>query len=250
MKFKRVPWYLRSYKKIIYVVSKVFLKPVDNIFNFTLQEKFKRNLINFHNNNYKINGEYCLIHVPRTGGVTFYRNLLPIFKENLHNFNFPYHPNFNTHNPVNKSADFKKTKYLTVLRDPVERVYSLFIDVLANRKHSLNHLAKKGLEIFCMNSWEVKNMYVRYFSGNIFKDDENHYSKAIGNLNEFYKIFNFHDLEKDIDIFLEKEKNLKNDFKNYKTKKYNKIISDSDREIIKKFNYLDLKLFKKMTKLY
>ena len=175
---------------------------------------------------------------------------MPIFKENLHNFNFPYHPNFNTHNPVNKSADFKKTKYLTVLRDPVERVYSLFIDVLANRKHSLNHLAKKGLEIFCMNSWEVKNMYVRYFSGNIFKDDENHYSKAIGNLNEFYKIFNFHDLEKDIDIFLEKEKNLKIDLKNYKTKKYNKIISDSDREIIKKFNYLDLKLFKKMTMLY
>ena len=82
------------------------------------------------------------------------------------------------------------------------------------------------------------------------KDDENHYSKAIGNLNEFYKIFNFHDLEKDIDIFLEKEKNLKIDLKNYKTKKYNKIISDSDREIIKKFNYLDLKLFKKMTKLY
>ena len=143
MQFKRVPWDLRSYKKIIYIVSKIFLKPVDNIFNFTLQERFKRNLINYHNNNYKINGDYCLIHVPKTGGTTFYINLLPIFKESLHNFNFPYDPSFKTHNPVNKSADFKKTKYLTILRDPVERVYSYFIDVLENRKHSLNHLAKK-----------------------------------------------------------------------------------------------------------
>ena len=78
-----------------------------------------------------------------------------------------------------------------------------------------------------MNAWEVKNVYARYFSGNIFKDDENHYSIAIRNLNEFYKIFNFHNLNKDIDIFFEKEENLKIDLKNYKTKKYNKIISDS-----------------------
>ena len=56
-----------------------------------------------------------------------------------------------------------------------------------------------------MNAWEVKNVYARYFSGNIFKDDENHYSIAIRNLNEFYKIFNFHNLNKDIDIFFEKE---------------------------------------------
>ena len=250
MKFKRVPWYLRSYKKIIYIVSKVFLKPVDNIFNFTLQERFKRNLINYHNNNYKINVDYCFIHVPKTGGKSFYRNLPPILKKNLHNFNFPYYPNFKTHNPVNKSADFKKTKYLTILREPVERVYSYFIDAVTNRKHSLNHLAKKGLETFCMNAWEGKNMYVRYFSKNIFKDDKNHYYIAIRNLNKFYKIFYFHNLNKDISIFLEKEKDLKIDLKNYRTKKYNKIISDSDREIIEKFNYLDLKLFKKMTMLY
>ena len=46
----------------------------------------------------------------------------------------------------------KEEALASLKKQDVERVYSLFIDVLANRKHSLNHLAKKGLEIFCMNA--------------------------------------------------------------------------------------------------
>ena len=61
-------------------------------------------------------------------------------------------------------------KYFTVIRDPIDRVYSFFNMALNDKKQTYNYLAKKGLYDFTAYCEESQNTYCKFFSGEIEKN--------------------------------------------------------------------------------
>ena len=243
--YKEKPFYLKLYKKIVYSFCKILIKPFDKIFNSTLEADIKIKFLKLHSQNYKfINDKVYYIHVPKCGGTTIHTILQKEYKSSLFNYDHPYNYNLNTHYPLKDNIDFTKGKFITTIRSPYNRVYSYYIDCLRNKKHSYHNVALRGLENFCKKVWEVQNMYIRYFSGNMKNLDLNDLSKALNNIKKFDEIFIFEQLSIDIQNFLKKEK-FDYNYKIMNTKNYSKP-NQEHFNIIKRFNKIDIEFYEKV----
>jgi len=144
---------------------------------------------------------------------------------------------------------------VTVLRDPVDRIVSLYYYAKESPKHYLYpiiHGSKMTLEDFAASnvSVELKNRYVTHFSGLTLSEVEGSPEKAIDTAAKVLKSYNVVGFLENFSIFtdvLSLEAGLRNPYQNKKVNVTSKraTIDEIGRftfDIIEKNNYLDIDL--------
>ena len=195
-----------------------------------------------HKNNYTINdSEYCFIHIPKSGGTTF--------GFYLNKYNIKTCTKISLHHPVNNLFSPNKFKYITILRNPIDRCYSYYQMVKRGGSNYPHKKYSDNLENFMNNCWEVNNMATLYYAGvdcsnlKIINVNDEIYNKAIQNLKNFHNILNFNNIQNDIITFFKKLNIHLDNIENKRKVEYDKNLSKNDIEIITKHNKYDIKLY-------
>ena len=154
--------------------------------NFTLSD--------FHRCCYQVpHGKRVFVHVPKTGGSSVHKLLLK-HPSKLQFMNVSLK---GCHRPVSRLHSPKDTFYFTIIRDPIERVWSYF-NMVRHRwiSHPYKEYAKVGLEYFLQHCWEARNQYIRYFSSFLLDEPgEYEYRIAIKNLTHFKAVIDFNNFD-------------------------------------------------------
>ena len=187
-----------------------------------------------------LENQFSFVHVPRTGGTT------------VHNFLLENSKDFfgGVHSAVSLSCNPNKYKYITIIRDPIDRVYSFYLIQKKFDKLPFHLHAKEGLEYFIKNVWSVRNGMCKFINGNLDIDlDEKLFEISNKNLKNFYFVIDFNNLETDLKS-LSKKLDIKVaniEYKNsYITQKEK--LEEKDVELITKYNKFDIKLYKEYLK--
>ena len=194
----------------------------------------------YNQNDYTFDeNEYCFIHVPRTGGWSFRNH----FEE--HNLPFYVNKKKGHHNPVSLLCSPSNFKYVTILRDPIQRIRSHYQML----QQSKDPIASRGMINFLRYSSEAKNLYCQYYSGLVGENiDERVFKIALENLKLFNAVIYFDNYENDLRKFLNNFgiKNISKKF--HANKSSEKILTNSEKKSIEIYNYWDLKLYEEISK--
>lgn len=194
----------------------------------------------FNNPNYEIKkGQTAFIHIPKTGGTT----LSGLLKADpLQRF-----VNLAIHRPVAKHHSPEDFKYTTVMRDPIERVWSQYQHVKRSEKDDPHErYANQGFKSYMEKCWLVQNLVCRYTSGNLNTALTNHdLTLAFDNLKRFHRVINFKNFTHEVKIFLQDYQIPFENIPNERMSSYSKP-SKEEIELIRNYNQLDIGLFKKM----
>jgi len=239
---------------IVRDIKKIVFKSIDRVCNTTfypdLMIKSSRS-ISFMRSDYKISKDnlYIYIHVPKTAGTTFHyiaQKINMVKKEKIY---------LSSHNPLSIYHSPEDTNYVTTIRDPVERAYSYYNMNYYHKKALYHYLAKKSLEHFMKYCPETQNIFCKFYSGYINENvNDNIYQIASKNSKKFMRIFNFDNIEKELNNFCNQidfpidkipQINAYNKLFNVDNKKINRI----NREVIEFYNYYDLKLYSDLNKI-
>ena len=196
----------------------------------------------FHNPNYQFTkDQIASVHIPKTGGTSLNKMLQESGDARFINLNI--------HKPVSKVCSPEEYRYITVLRDPVDRVWSQYQMVLRSAKgYPYQKFALQGLQVFLEKCWAVRNMNCRYLTGEVEKEpDSNTLELALSNLSKFHAVFSFEHFSSQVTQFLE-EKNIS--FSKIPNERKSSYIGPSAEDVmlIKKYNEYDLILFEKWRK--
>ena len=224
---------------------KIFFKLIDTTaYTDFFPKIINRNSSTMNKNDYKVSDEYdyIFVHVHRTGGASFRSVITKINKEMNGKKIFP-----GNHNPMTILHPPLEKKYITVLRDPVERVYSYYNVSLSDKKQPYHYLAKKNIFHFLKYCPEAQNLYCKYFSADTEKDINNDlYELAIKNLKNFDTIIKFINYNNDMKKFLGKI-NIDNiEVPHINTSPKKRKISDEELKAIKFYNDYDIKLYNRI----
>ena len=96
------------------------------------------------------------LHIPKTGGTTVCRNVLKIQNKKIYSDHYPY----GVHHLINSMTKrrCKKIKYLTFLRDPIERTISNFNYCCSCYKYGGDYKSKVGDTYFKTNRDVIKTL--------------------------------------------------------------------------------------------
>ena len=184
-------------------ISKFLLKILDkNIYTTFLPKLINRNSSKMNRNNYKVPDEckFIFLHVPKTGGMTVNYIIDEINKKN-ENIKILR----GGHNPMSIFYSTSEKKYFTIIRDPIERIFSYYKMSFKDKKQPYHYLAKKSLYHFVAYCPEAQNIYCKYFSGDSEKEmNSDLYEIAKSNAQNFYQLLNFTNLEKNLKNFFNK----------------------------------------------
>ena len=113
-----------------------------------------------------------------------------------------------------------------------------------NKKLPYHIHANIGLEFLLQKAWMCRNGMCKFLNGNINKElDQTLYEISLRNLKNFFFVADFDNLLNDSNKLLEKLKiKKKYDLDNFKINK--REVFENEKDIIEKYNYYDLKLFK------
>jgi len=191
----------------------------------------------YHNPEYRFNkDQIALIHLPKTGGTSF-GELLATDPENRF-INLEIHKQVSWYCPP---TDFK---YVTIMRNPIDRVWSQYqMVVRMGKKYPYNKYTKDGFESFLENCWAVQNLVVRYLCGlGYTAPDEPHLIESQKTLSCFYAILDFDNFAEEISSFLNKHNIHFDALPNVWQSKYDPP-NPTEIELIRKFNSLDIALW-------
>ena len=203
-----------------------------------------RNSYIFNRNDYSIPRDVActFIHATRTGGITFNSILSKITQEKKIKFHT------GGHNPISILHGPDEVDYVTILRNPVDRVFSAYKKNVKDKKHPYHYLAIKGLNEYLNFCPEAKNLYCQTYSGFMDKEvDEFIYTKALNNLKKFKFILNFSNLKDEIKAFCKNFDYSVDNIPNCNPSE-KKVISPEDVKKIEFYNYYDIKLFREIKK--
>ena len=205
---------------------------------FFLTENFHKYQIKYskiYSNNYNLeDNQYSFVHPPKCAGSSIntflYENDIDIF--------------YSAHNLVSINCEPKKYKYITVIRNPIDRIKSFYEMQLNNKKLSFHNQAKKGLNYFVSNVKINQNCFCKFLIGDLNCNiDEEKFEKAKQNLKNFFFIINFDNLDDDIKL-LKLKLNIKNEMKHIgKSQKKKRFYSENEIEKIINNNIYDIELW-------
>ena len=214
-----------------------FLSWVDALKGTDHAIRFKMKLWGFDTNDYRFReDQVAFIHMPKTGGSTLSR-LLSADPENRF-------VNLKLHRPVSRHCAPGDYHYITVLRHPVDRVWSLYQMTLHDPDgHHYRKWAEKGLKFFLEKYWASRNLYCRYFSGSVFSEPGDvEKEQALKNMNAFDEVLMFSDLENEINDLLAKY-GIEAETIPHLRKSKNQKATEAEAQLISEYNALDIELY-------
>ena len=218
---------------------KQLFKSIDFLFSTNLYWEYSFRTNGYHANDFKFDkDQIAFVHIPKTGGTSFYRMLEEQVIKGM--------VNTRIHRPVSISCPPKEYKYITIMRDPRRRVWSLYQMVLRSPIGSpYQKYAKKGLPCFLENCWEARDMTCRYLSGDVYKTpQEQTYDRAWANLNCFEEVFDFENFSEEVQTYFQKQGKVVKWTLNERKSKY-LMPQEAEIKLITKYNKYDLLLFQK-----
>ncbi len=227
--------YLIRNKGVKYI--KKISKITDSFLGTSFFAKIHNKQIGFHNNKYSFNNkEYSFIHIPKTGGTTISETL----KKQI-GIKFV---NLNAHQPISiYLKPNEDNKYITFLRNPVERVWSYYqmASKMSSNPHHIH--TKRGLKFFIKHCWEVRDMACQYISGEIDKTvTEEILNKAKNNLKNFFFVGDFKNIESDLKKLIELTGGNQIEIPHLQKNKKS-LLTDNDKKLILKYNKNDEELY-------
>ena len=132
--------------------------------------------------------DIIFVHIPRSGGTSFqeFANASDL------DLNFV---NLGLHRPVSLALPPDDFRYWTILRNPVHRVWSSYRQQLDQPRNHFHSVARAGLQFFCRNHFEARNLAVRMLSGDVWNEpSEKTLYLAMANLDKFERVLDFQNL--------------------------------------------------------
>lgn len=211
----------------------------DSIADTEMYAEYSNYKVGYDNPNYQFDKkDICFLHLPKCAGTSFAKILKNDpqnrFKELL------------IHRPISPNCPPSEYKYVTIMREPTSRVWSLYKMMLRQpenypyRKHAM-----RGLEVFCQKNKAARNMVCRYLSGEM-KGEPNVQTvkNAYANLRQFYYIISFDNFAVEASAFLEKHDIPFEKIPAERKANYAKP-SPEEQLILQKYNQWDIRLFEK-----
>lgn len=172
------------------------LTKIDRVLLTDFWVKYHNQKIRFHDSKYSFpDSKISLIHVPKTAGTSTAAILSKLDKDLF--------LNLDKHVPISEYCPPTRYRYITTLRDPVDRVWSYYHMILRSPDwYPYKAIATKGLKFFLGRCWEARNMYCRYYFGQPYVEPNiNTISTALKNLMQFDAVFLFDRLYDDLLYF-------------------------------------------------
>ena len=218
-------------------IAQKFLKITDIIFWTDYYTKLHNRRIGFHDPDYQFaKSEIAFVHIPKTGGTSLHSLLAQDEQSRFINLNM--------HRPISCLCKPPEYGYITVMRNPVERVWSYYQMVLRNPSgYPYKRFADNGLECFLKHCWEVRNMACRYYSGEV-KHEPNATTVdiALNNLENFICVIDFEFFHREAADFLAEYNIPVSAIPNERKSSYAPY-DQSDQSLICDYNMFDMKMF-------
>ena len=219
--------------------TKSILKIIDSIFDTDWYWNYSFKMSAFHTSEYTFKkDQIAFVHVPKTGGTSVAKMLQ---QSGISRF-----VNLNIHKPISEFCSPAEYKYFTIIRNPIDRVWSQYQMVLREGNgYPYNKYAVRGLKCFLENCWAVRNMACSYYSGQVHQESTlETYEKAVENLQQFYKVLSFENFNFEIKDFFKEENIQYQDILHERKSTYDGPNQQEKDQIIA-YNKFDIMLFEK-----
>ncbi len=213
----------------------------DRKFYTDLGRRFRNRRLGVHRNDYSFRpDQLAFVHLPKTGGTS----LNTILRDDADDrFTGVFR-----HRPISRKCPPGSYNYFTVMRDPVERVWSFYQmsqRSLARGGGPYGHVAGRGLEFFLRHCWEVRNMACRYYSGElVFEPKAATLERAWRNLELFRYVLCFETLSQDAGALLA-DCGLSVHSLPHENRHPYEGPGSEDEELIRRFNDLDVEIHRR-----
>lgn len=193
----------------------------------------------YHNPNYQFDKEQIsFIHVPKTAGTSLAKML-----ERDKSSRFI---NLDIHRPISKYCNPKEYKYITVMRSPVDRVWSYYNMVLRNPEgYPYKNYADQGLSRFLDKCWASRNLACRYLSGQVYEEPtKKTLMQANENLKSFHAVLWFENFKEESIDFLNQYDIEIPALTHERMSSYQRPQKE-EIELIKRYNEYDIKIYER-----
>jgi hypothetical protein len=169
------------------------LERLDRVARTDLAVRYLNRILGFHTSDYVFDvSQVAIVHIPKTGGTTLQAVLGQLSADLF--------VNWHMHRPISRRCPPGRFSYVTILRDPTQRVWSYFCMARrGERGNPYSAASRRGLAYFLDHCWEVRDMTCRYLAGDPYKDvDEDRYLLAKANLKRVAFVGRFDRLVRDV----------------------------------------------------
>ncbi|MFY0591785.1 hypothetical protein [Roseivirga sp.] len=220
-----------------YSLIRSYLKVLDFLSNSDRLIRFVYHHNGYHNPGYSFDeNEINFLHLPKTGGTSLCKILERDPEQRFGKLNI--------HRPVSINCPPAHFRYVTVMREPVARVWSYYQMVLRSEPgYPYQKWARKGLNVFLKKCWAARNMSCRYLSSEVDAEpNEQTLRKAEQHLSQFYAVIDFGDFSEEVVKFMKDHHIPFEQIPNERNFSYNQP-KNAEIELIKSYNQWDIALY-------